>query len=725
MAPHSSEGIPSQGQEFHHLHIVWKFVAKQPRWLIASWVSLFAISMLALVLYIVGTPIYFARLSHVYTICRDECLTQAKIQTLHTLGISIPIYAAYWTGINLLFALVYCTVAALIFWRKPFDPVAWFASLSLVALGTSFPSIPNALVSVHSTWWLPITLLDALGLPSLTTFLLLFPSGRFVPRWTCWVAVAFATLYVLGTFFPGTYLGYVNLPRLFHPLVPLAVLSIVIFAQIYRYRRVSTPLERQQTKWVVFGAIIALIGFASAFLLSSFLSLDRLSLLISVFTVTSIYLLLLLIPLSIAFAILRYHLWDIDLIIKRTVVYGILTTCVIGIYVLVVGYLGTLFHTQSSLVISLLATGLVAVIFHPLKELLQRSVNRLLYGQRDEPYHVISRLGQRLEATLAPDAVLTAIVETVAQALKLPYSAISLKHDQAFSIAASYGTEVETLLHVPLMYQTEQVGELLLAPRARGESFTPADRRLLDDLARQVGIAAHAVRLTADLQQSRERLVTAREEERRRLRRDLHDGLGPTLASITLKLDATRNLLTRDPTAADALLIDLKKQTQAAVSDIRRLVYDLRPPSLDELGLIQALREQTEQYNYDRLRITIEAPEPLPSLPAAVEVATYRIVQEAITNVIRHSQACNCTIRFALNHGLDIEICDDGRGISTGQRAGVGLTSIRERVAELGGICEIEAQPISGTRLHVRLPLPKAAELEGVIDGTDSRPDRG
>ena len=167
--------------------------------------------------------------------------------------------------------------------------------------------------------------------------------------------------------------------------------------------------------------------------------------------------------------------------------------------------------------------------------------------------------------------------------------------------------------------------------------------------------------------------------ERRRLRRDLHDGLGPTLASITLKLDVTRNLLTRDLPAADALLIDLKKQTQAAVSDIRRLVYDLRPPSLDELGLIQALREQTEQYNYDRLRITIETPEPLPSLPAAVEVATYRIVQEAITNVVRHSQACNCTIRFALNHGLDIEICDDGRGIPTGQRAGVGLTSIRER----------------------------------------------
>lgn len=161
---------------------------------------------------------------------------------------------------------------------------------------------------------------------------------------------------------------------------------------------------------------------------------------------------------------------------------------------------------------------------------------------------------------------------------------------------------------------------------------------VLDDLARQVGIAAHAVRLTADLQQSRERLVTAREEERRRLRRDLHDGLGPALASITLKLDAARNLLTRDPFAADALLVDLKKQTQGAVADIRRLVYELRPPSLDELGLVSALREQAEQYTDDGLNITIDAPEPLPALAAAVEVATYRIVQEAMTNVVRHAR---------------------------------------------------------------------------------------
>jgi signal transduction histidine kinase len=161
----------------------------------------------------------------------------------------------------------------------------------------------------------------------------------------------------------------------------------------------------------------------------------------------------------------------------------------------------------------------------------------------------------------------------------------------------------------------------MLSPRAPGESFSPADQRLLDDLARQAGIAAHAVRLTSDLQRSRERLVSAREEERRRLRRDLHDGLGPQLASVTLKLDTARNLLDRDPAAARALLTELKTQTQTAIAGIRRLVYDLRPPALDDLGLVSALREQISQYQYNQLSIMIDAPADLPPLPAAVEVA--------------------------------------------------------------------------------------------------------
>jgi len=187
------------------------------------------------------------------------------------------------------------------------------------------------------------------------------------------------------------------------------------------------------------------------------------------------------------------------------------------------------------------------------------------------------------------------------------------------TIAASYGSLQDESVRLPLIYQTEQVGVLVLAPRAPGESFTPADRALLEDLARQAGIAAHAVRLTADLkrltvdlQRSREHLVTAREEERRRLRRDLHDGLGPQLASLTLKLETARNRLAHDP-LADTLLSDLAQRTQATVADIRRLVYALRPPALDELGLLSALRELT-LLSSDQVVMHLDAPACLPEL---------------------------------------------------------------------------------------------------------------
>jgi len=249
----------------------------------------------------------------------------------------------------------------------------------------------------------------------------------------------------------------------------------------------------------------------------------------------------------------------------------------------------------------------------------------------------------------------------------------------------------------------------LVAPHASDTSFSPADWRLLQGIAHQAGVAAYGVRLTADLQCSREQLVTAREEERRRLQRDLHDGLGPGLASLTLKLDTARNLLAHDPAATSALLMELKAQTQAIVVDVRRLVYDLRPLALDQLGLVCAIREYAASLSdHDELQVSIEAPEHLPSLPAAVEVVAYRIVQEALTNVARHADACTCTIRFLLDDTLSLlylEIRDDGHGLPPDYRAGMGMHSMRERAAELGGTCVIASLPSGGTLVWARLPL--------------------
>jgi signal transduction histidine kinase len=230
----------------------------------------------------------------------------------------------------------------------------------------------------------------------------------------------------------------------------------------------------------------------------------------------------------------------------------------------------------------------------------------------------------------------------------------------------------------------------------------------LEDLARQAGVAAHAVRLTADLQRSRERLVTSREEERRRLRRDLHDGLGAQLAGLNVQAGVLRRLIPHDPEAADGLVVELREEMRAAIGDIRRLVYDLRPPALDDLGLSGALERLAERYGAegDGLRVRIETPEQLPPLPAAVEVAVYRVAQEALTNVVRHAGAGECIVRLATANGwLKMEITDNGIGIAEEHDPGVGLLSMRERAAELGGSCEIESPTAGGTRLLVHLPL--------------------
>ena len=297
-------------------------------------------------------------------------------------------------------------------------------------------------------------------------------------------------------------------------------------------------------------------------------------------------------PTAIGISVLRYRLYDIDLVINRTLVYGTLTAGVVGVYVFVVGYLGAVFRTGGNLGISLVATGIVAVLFAPLRDRVQRAANRLMYGERDEPYAVVSRLGERLESTLAPDAVLPAIATTVREALKLPYAAVALSRGDSSEVAASSGEPPADLLRLPLSYQGETVGELLLAPRAPGEEFSTADRRLLGDLAHHAGVAVHGVRVMDDLRRSRERLVLAREEERRRLRRDLHDELAPTLAALGLTAATVGELIPAGPKKALALNAELQAEIRSTVGEVRRLVYDLRPPTLDELGLAEAVRQR-------------------------------------------------------------------------------------------------------------------------------------
>lgn len=609
-------------------------------------------------------------------------------------------------------ALLSISLAIVLFRRRPNDRIAVFASFLLLIYGVV---MAGPLEGLHTTLPggtsdLALTLQAAILTTPILAFLFVFPNGRLVPRWSRWL-IAISLILIPASFvYPVSTWFELSQPQtVFFLLLYAVLMAIAIGAQVYRYRRVSTRIERQQTKWVVLGlilwfALLIVVSVPYAVQLNIpegvpqpwWVPLNELVWWLS----------LAVLPSALAVALLRHRLWNIDVVINRTLVYGTLTALVVILYVVLVTTFGALFDDSDNTVASIVATVLAAILFQPLRERLQRRVNRMMYGERDDPYAVLSRLSRQLEATLSPDATLATIVETVAQALKLPYVAIALRRADRFNIVAHYGLPINDPIELPLIHQHETIGKLLLASRASNESFTPVEQRLLDDVARQAGVAVYVVQLTRDLQRSRERLVSAREEERRRLRRDLHDGLGPTLASQSLMLEAVSKVQAHDPDRATALLHDLKEQSQAAIRDIRRVVYDLRPPALDELGLAGALREQTQHYRQSSVRFTLDAPEQLSDLSAAVEVAAYRIVQEAITNVVKHAQAQSCVVRLIPSASeLHITIVDDGMGLPVQRHLGVGIQSMRERADELGGRCLIKSRAEGGTCVEAWLPL--------------------
>lgn len=633
--------------------------------------------------------------------------------------------------IALLVAIPCATIGALVIARQPGNAVGWvlwaiglIEAQNLAAeafaefIDASHLSLSIALVALSGVSWMPGPVLLVTLLP------LLFPTGRPpTPRWR-WVG----WLIVVGSllvFVPLLAVAWLQRERFALPgeapefaepvlvviFVGLAVLvgsaAAAVAASFVRMRR-SRGTEREQVRWFAYGAALALVTVIVQMLVPMTAVVERI-----------VWIGTLALPTAIGIAILRHRLFDIDLLISRTLLWGLLTAFVVGGYVAVVGVIGAQLDGTSDMVPSLVAAGLVALLFQPVRARLQRVVDRFVFGDRADPYAAVALLGRRLEETVASDAILPTTVETVAQALKLPYAALTLRQGDGFALAAAHGTPNgdPALLTLPLTYNAAPVGQLILAPRTPGESLSPADRRLLEDLARQIGVAAHSVRLHDDLQQARERLVTAREEERRRLRRDLHDGLGAQRAALNVQAGVLRNLIDSDPAAAKAATAELRAELRAVIGDIRRLVHGLRPPALDELGLIGALRQRAAQYgaggnlaqgsaaDAPPLEVAAEADESLPPLPAAVEVAVYRIVEEALTNVVRHARARHCTVRLVADETLDLSITDDGVGINLGGSGGVGLLAMRERAEELGGTCAIEARAEGGTRVRARLPL--------------------
>ncbi len=406
------------------------------------------------------------------------------------------------------------------------------------------------------------------------------------------------------------------------------------------------------------------------------------------------------VPVAISVAMLQHRLYDVQLAVSRTFTWVALSAMVAALYAVTVGGVGALLRTSGDTWLPWLAAGVIAVSFAPLRNALQSGVNRLVYGQWSQAADVLAATGRRLADASDVPALLQTLTDELGAGLGLDYVEI---RDPGGRTLASYGAPGDEPVVVPLTAYGDVVGGL----RWSGRKLRDSDQQLLDDVARQLGGLVHSSRLVGELRDAQERLVLATEDERRRLRRDLHDGLGPALAGLTLQVDTVRNVLAQGGADVDAQLLRLRGGIKATVLDVRRVVEGLRPPALDELGLAGALDELAQRLTDDaHLPIEVHTPSLMPPLAAAVEVAAYRVTQEALTNAVQHSGATECSVDVeALNGELRIRVRDNGTGLVQTRPGGIGLAGMHERASEIGGTLLLSAQPGSGTTITLCLPL--------------------
>lgn len=574
------------------------------------------------------------------------------------------------------------------------------------------PSWPAEAAAWASTWsWLPAFAVVAVVLPQV------FPDGRPLGRVgrrvlvASYVVVGLGVLILGGTpgpldsfprvdnpFGVGALSGVLKVALVVEGLLMLALIVVSVTLMALRFRRADAA-GRRQVGWVWLAVVLAVVGA----LLGPWWAND----------VTAA-----LVPISIAVAVLRYRLYDLDIVLNRVLVGGALVAVSALVYFVGVGWAAGLVGDNRGA--SFLAAIAAATAFHPARVRLQRAVDRLLYGEGGEPLRLLARVEAELREAPSPRQALRDVVGTLGSALKLRGLAVEVATGNTV-VRESHGQVDASAGAVDLVWNGEQVGRLLATPRVGASRLSPRDHEVLAALAGPVSAVGYALRLVSDLETSREQLLTAREEERRRMRRDLHDGVGPQMASVVMRLDTAAAALRRgDLDKAVTLVAAAEETATQAVDDVRRLVHGLRPPALDDLGLVGALRassltlaaadsgwsERGALVPRSQPSITVEATGEVDHLPAAVEVAAFRIAQEALTNVVRHAGADSAQVHLrATNSDLELEVVDNGTGIDGRRGNGLGLSSMRERAAELGGTCVVLPSATGGTRVLVRLPI--------------------
>ena len=409
--------------------------------------------------------------------------------------------------------------------------------------------------------------------------------------------------------------------------------------------------------------------------------------------------------LLIAIAILRWQAYEVDVVVRRSVLAATFLVAGLGTYAAVVA-IGAAVLGHTGTVPSAIGAAVAIFAFGPLSLRIQSGVNRVLYGRRDDPYAVVAELGRQLAKSSDSATGLHLLVVALTDQLRLPYAEVLDPSMNSLAVSGAPERDDQPR-EIPLSHHGNPVGLLRIGHRRGSSGVIGSEEQLLDTLALQLGSAVHANNLVAGLREARERLVRTRHDERRRIQRDLHDGLGPQLTAVTLNLAAARNHLeVGGRAAACELLVGAREELHRAVADVRRLVYSLGDPALAALGLEVALRDQVTQLTRAAgLAVVIEI-DALPELSAAVEEATYRIVSEAVTNVVRHAGAQRCLVQIRhRGDSLEAQISDDGCGIGPDAVVGVGSQSMSQRAAELGGWLVSKSGEFGGTLVSAQLPL--------------------
>jgi len=608
-------------------------------------------------------------------------------------------------------------IALVVIWARPGNVIGWLM-LAFAVLGATqnlteaygvraqaephsqLPLGPLAL-SLGTSLWIP-----AVALPA-TLLLNLYPDGRVAAPFWRWVNKVTVAAMIVATIAAGTsrsvarqdFTGarpVVTLPQAAGtPLAVAAVAALLLCAlasiggAIWRTWRARAPQRQQLLLLLVTSAIVILLAPLNApgWLFDAGLVA---------------------VPAAVAVGVLRYRLLGVEVVIRRTLQFAVLTLLVVGIYTAAAAATSALVAGQTGS--RVVAAAAVALVLLPLRDRLQAWVDRLVYGARRDPLGAVRRVGASVSATSADP--LPAVVGSVADAVRASFVAIT---DADGTVLAQAGTDRagSPRLSYPLTVAGQQVGQLVMGP-ARGESAMPAaDARVIAALLAPVAAVVHAVQLTRRLAGAHERTLAAAQQERSRIRRDLHDGLGPSLSGVALGLEAVQTALPGDTQTAADLTARMRIEIAGAVEDVRRIIDELRPAALEDVGLVQALRERAASLaarSSSGLVVEFRVAEPMPGLSEQVEVAAFRIAEEAMTNVLRHAQASRCEVRLEVADALVVSVSDDGVGLPGQTRAdGVGLTSMRQRAAELGGCCTVEPAIPSGVIVCARFPLEVTA----------------